>query len=159
MGKREKKSSNVKVIILLIVVLLIILGIVAFVINQNNNSTNNTKTENTTVEEFVQVLDNGTKVNISDKLKQTKELDEFTIGNIQYKYTNGISTMTAEVTNNSDKATELTDIKITLLDKEGNVISELEGLIAPLEAGAKTKLSLNVTLDLVNAYDFTIEKI
>lgn len=154
MKKKEKKMIGI-----LILVAVVIIAIIWFVTRpKDNNQGTANQTANTVKEEFVQVLDDGTKLNVSSKLNQTKELDGLSIGNIQYTYSNGISTVLADVTNNSGAAIDLTDVKLTLLDKNGNVMAELEGLIAPLEPGASTQLNMGITLDLVNAYDFTIEK-
>ena len=153
MKKKEKKMIGI-----LILVAVLVIAVIWFVTRPKDTATNENQPANTVKEEFVQVLDDGTKLNVSSKLNQTKELDGLSIGNIQYTYSNGISTVLADVTNNSGAAIDLTDVKLTLLDKSGNVMAELEGLIAPLEPGASTQLNMGITLDLVNAYDFTIEK-
>lgn len=156
--KKENNNSikNIAIIALIAAVVILIIG---FLTRPKDNTPGNNRKENDTVkEEFVQVLDDGTKINISTKLNQMKELDGLSIGNIQYTYSNGISTVLADVTNNSSKATDLTDVKLILLDKDGKVMAELEGLIGPLQPGASTKLNMGITLDLVNAYDFRIEK-
>ena len=156
MGKKEKKKKYGLIFIAIILIVIIVVCVIQ--INKDLKF-ENVQNEEEKHEEFVKVLDDGTKLNISTKLKETKKLGDLSIENIKYTYSNGISNISAEVINNSDKATELKDVKVTLLDKNNETISELEGLIAPLEPGAKTKLNLSVTLDLVNVYDFLIEEI
>ena len=156
---KKDDNKNVKMIAIIALAVAVIILIVGLIARPKDNDLDNNKAENKAVkEEFVQVLDDGTKLNISTKLNQMKELDGLSIGNIQYTYNNGISTVLADVTNNSSKATDLTDVKLILLDKDGKVMAELEGLIGPLQPGASTKLNMGITLDLVNAYDFRIEK-
>ena len=70
---------------------------------------------------------------------------------------NGQSVLLANVKNTTTTATELTAVDITLLDKEGNTIVKVGGLIAPLEPGEETQFNTSMTLDYANAYDFKVE--
>ena len=45
-----------------------------------------------------------------------------------------------------------------LLDKKGDVVSEIEGYIGNIDAGKTAKLNASATLDHTNAYDIKIEK-
>ena len=69
---------------------------------------------------------------------------------------NGQSVLLADVTNNSGKATNLTIVDVVLLDKNGQEIITVGGIISPLQAGEKTQFNTSMTLDYANAYDFKI---
>ena len=152
MKKKEKRN-----LLILIAVAIVIIAIIFFV---TRGGKNNTPAQNTTgnevVEEFVQVLEDGTKLNTSTKLNQSKKLEGLEIGNIQLTNRNGISVVLADVVNNSSTATDLMPVILTLLDKNGNVLVELNGLIDPVEPGGTAQLNMGVTADYANAYDFTI---
>ena len=108
-------------------------------------------------EEYVQVQDDGSKLNISSKLNETKKVDGLEIGNIRFTESNGISTLLADVKNTKSSAIEMTSIMITLLDKDGKNIVEFEGLIAPIGPGESTQLNAGITSDYANAYDFSVK--
>ena len=71
-------KKNEKIIISILLVVLVI-AIIVFTVNknkkeENNNENVNTETENNVTEEFVQVLEDGTKLNTSTKLNETKQV-------------------------------------------------------------------------------------
>ena len=150
MKKNEKKMIGI-----LILVSIIIIAIIYLIVRPKSKETN-VKEENETVEEYVQVLEDGTKLNTSTKLQQKKKLGGLEIGNIQLTYVNGQSVVLADVVNASNNATGLMSVTLTLLDKQGNTLATVEGLVAPLQPGASTQLNIGVEDDYANAYDFTI---
>lgn len=152
-----KKSK--KTIIILIVIVLIIIGILTFVLIQNKskeeNAENNTG-ENTTNEQYVQVLEDGTKLNNSSKLSEAKKVGDLSFENIQLTSQGGQTVLLADVTNTGKKATDTVLVDVKLLDEEGNEIVTVGGIVQPLEAGEKTQFNTSMTLDYANAYDFEI---
>lgn len=149
------KDNEKKMIIILLIILVI--AIIIFVVNKNKKGNNNENVEeNNTVEEFVQVLEDGTKLNTSTKLSEAKEVNGLKFENMQLTEQNGQSVLLADVTNNSGKATNLTIVDVVLLDKNGQEIITVGGIISPLQAGEKTQFNTSMTLDYANAYDFKI---
>ena len=108
-------------------------------------------------EEYVQILQDGSKLNKSEELLKEKKLDELEISNIQLKETGGITTLLADVKNNTNHEIQERDVTIEVLDKQGNVITKLNGTIDTVEAGGKVQLNMSVTGDVANAYDFRIK--
>ena len=156
MKKKEKRM-------LLILLVILVIAIVIFVVNKNlkkennsNGNENTTQQENTETEEFVQVLEDGTKLNTSKKLNERKEVNGLTFENVQFTEQNGKSVLLADVTNNSGKAIDVTLVDVILLDKNGQEIVKLGGIISPLKPGEKTQFNTSMTLDYANAYDFKI---
>lgn len=150
MKKKEKRM-----LLVLIIVSVLIISIIWLITRGGKDK--EVVAENTVKEEFVQVLDDGTKLNISSKLNETKKLENFEIGNIQLTHKNGMSVVLADVVNNGSAVTNWTIIEVTLLDKNGNTINVLEGVIEDLQPGERTQLNMQTSSDYANAYDFTVK--
>ena len=142
----------------MILILLIILAIViiAVVVGKNKGNKENTE-KNQVKEEFVQVQEDGTKVNISSKLAETKTVGAYKIGNIQLTTKDNQSILLADVENVSSSATEMKMIEITLLDKEGNTLETVPGVVKQLQPGETAQLNAGITDDYANSYDFKVE--
>lgn len=150
MKKKEKRM-----LLILIIVSSLIISIIWLITRGGKDK--EVVAENTVKEEFVQVLDDGTKLNISSKLNETKKLGNFEIGNIQLTHKNGMSVVLADVVNKGSAVTNWTIIEVTLLDKNGNTINVLEGVIEDLQPGESTQLNMQTSSDYANAYDFTVK--
>lgn len=154
------KSSEKKMILILVIVAIIIIAVLVKVRNSKNGGTgadNTIAEENTVVEEFVEVLEDGTKLNVSDKLSETKTFGNYEISNIQLTEQNGQSLILADVKNIGATKTDVVLIDITLLDKEGIEITTIGGIIGDIEPGATVQLNASATTDFANAYDFTVK--
>mgnify|MGYP004531869437 CR=1 FL=1 len=73
-------------------------------------------------EEFVEVLENGTKLNTSSELKKVKQVGAYKFENMQLTEQKGQTILLADVTNTSSSATKLQLLNVTLLDKDGKEI-------------------------------------
>lgn len=149
-----KKEKRIFFLIIPVLIAFLIVGILIFKSSHSKHS----EEENEMFDPYVKVLENGTKLNQSEKLSQTKLLDGMEISEIQLTYQNGRMILLATVTNTTDQAIELTPVKITLYDEIGNVLEEIKGLIAPIKPGKNVQLNVGISEDAVNAYDFKIEK-
>ena len=151
MKKKEKR-----LILVLIAILLIVL-IIGLFIKKNKNKENEIQNQNTaTDEKFVQVLEDGTKLNKSSKFNETKNIDGIEISNIQFTYKDGQTVLLADVINNSGKAVDMTLLDIKLLDEQGNEIITVGGIISPMQVGETSQLNASMTMDYANAYDVEI---
>lgn len=151
MKKKEKKM-----LIILIIVAIAIIAILWFIARGGKESKQ--EETNQVKEEFVQVQEDGTKVNISNKLKEEKELDGLKIGNIQLTEKDGQLTLLANVTNTTSQDVDAFFIDIILYDKEENEIDTILGLVSPVKAGQTVELKAGITEDYANAYDFKVVK-
>ena len=120
------KKNEKRMILILLIILAIV--IIAVVVGKNKGNKENTE-KNQVKEEFVQVQEDGTKVNISSKLAETKTVGAYKIGNIQLTTKDNQSILLADVENVSSSATEMKMIEITLLDKEGNALEKVPGVV------------------------------
>ena len=152
MKKKEKRG-----LLILILVAIAIITTLAIITNRKGKEVNSDSTEeNKVVEEFVQVLEDGTKLNTSTKLSETKIVDGLKIGNIQLTMQNGQSVLLADAENNTGKDIDIMLLDIILLDKNGNELTTIAGIVGDLKAGEKQQLNSSVTSDYANAYDFRV---
>lgn len=117
-----------KKLILILVIITVVVGVIAFFAmrgnnNKNNNGTQQANKENVT-EEYVQKLEDGSKLNVSEELRKTKTLDGLEFTNIQLKEIGGITTLLADVENKTSSATDEKVVSVKILDKSGNTITE-----------------------------------
>ena len=151
MSKEEKRG-----LLILIIVAIAIIVTLVIILNVRGKKSNNDAEENEVVEEFVQVLEDGTKLNTSTKLSETKIVDGLKIGNIQLTMQNGQSVLLADAENDTGKDIEIMLLDIILLDKNGNELTTIAGIVGDLKAGEKQQLNSSVTSDYANAYDFRV---
>lgn len=150
------KSNEKKMILILILIVIILLSIIWFFTRKKEEIIN--ENENQIVEEFVQVQENGAKVNISNKLKEEKELDGLKIGDIQLTEMNGQLLLLANVTNTTSIDRDAFYVNIILYNKEGQEIGTILGVISSVKANETVQLKAGITEDYANAYDFKVVK-
>ncbi len=154
MKKKEKRL----IAIIVIIGIILIAGLLIWKNAIKKKVETPQEKENQVVEKYVDVLEDGTKLNKSNKLKEIKKLEGYEIGNIQLTYKSGVSTILGDVKNTTNKDMDLTVIEITLYDDQNNIIDTFEGLISPAKAGETVQLKMGVSVDYANAYDFKVVK-
>ena len=153
----EKGISRITVILGAIGVVLVIILIWSTIRNNaQKQQAEKDSAQNTVKEEFVQNLSDGSKLNTSKELQKTKKVDGLEFTNIQLREINGITTLLADVTNTTKTKVNTKVVSIDILDKTGNKITTVRGVIEDLEAGAKFQMNTSVTADVANAYDFRV---
>lgn len=113
--------------------------------------------EEPVVEKYVEVGEDGSKVNTSEALKSNKVVNNVEFSDIQLSQRSGETLLTATVKNTGNTANELFSVNLTLVDDAGQDIVTVGGLVAPMEAGATSTFETSMTLDYANAYDFRVE--
>ena len=159
-NKKSRKNNLIK-FILIIIVLIIISIIIALVLNRNKDKeqiNNNNETNTLKEESYIEEIEDGVKINKSSKLNEVKEINGLLITNIQLTTKDGMTTLLADVQNNSGVKTEVKTIQITLLDQEGAELTTVTGIVNGLEVGETTQLNISMTSDYVNAYDFRVSE-
>ena len=146
---------NKKVLLIVAVVVVILIGIVAIAINKKSDDYSGEKIDLSNTS-YVTTKD-GEKVNTSEALKKEKMVNGLKITNIQITTNkNGKTTILADVENTTNEATKLQFVTISILDKAGQELSKVDGMIVALEPGQKTQLNVGVPSSSIEAYDFTI---
>lgn len=157
----KNKKNIIKLLLLLALILLIIAISMILLLKkqkEEQQNYNNVNKQELNVGEFVQIVEDGIKLNISTELNKTKYIDSLEISNIRLINQGDQSILTADIKNTGNTITELTAIRITILDKDKNTIGTLEGLIDHIEPNATTQLNVATQDDIANAYDFEITK-
>ena len=155
-------KNNKMIVIVTILVAILIIGVIVLCVYNGKNKektgdNNKESTQNVELGEFEQINDDGIKVNVSSKLNEEKTFNGLKISNIKLSENNGETVLLADVENVSGNKTEdFTTIDVRFIDKEGNELGTLTGLIKPLEVNEKTELNASITTDLANSYDFEI---
>ena len=154
-----RKGEKTFILIIVIISIVIIGGLIILKNSRKEAQDNvgqNTTNMSNEVEEYVQKLEDGSKLNVSSEMQKTKTLDGLEIRNIQLKEMGAITMLLADVENKTDSETPEKAVKIQIINKSGNVITELKGKIDGIQAGGTFKLNIAVTADVANAYDFKI---
>ena len=144
-----------KKIIIFVVLLIILIGVVAVFTNIKKNRIDNTL-EQQQLGEFVSLREDGTKENISEKLKEIKVLEGLEITDIVLTEKDNVSQISAKVENSTESSVEGMEVTVVFSDKEGNTINEISAYITDLEPGESTMLYSSVVADVSNAYDVNI---
>lgn len=144
-------------ILALVIVGILIVGVIYFVTKEKKENSE-VKEENENIEKYVEILEDGTKRNISSKLQEEKELEGLKIGNIKITEKNGQFLLMANVRNTTNKDIQPFYINIILLNENGANIAVVTGAISPIKAGEKAILSASITEDYANAYDFEVTR-
>ena len=152
------KKQEKRMLLILVIVSALIITIIWFATrNKENNNVGGT-TENVEQGEFTRVEADGTIVNTSEKLKQTKENLGFSITNINFVKKGNETILTARVTNNTGAEQGSFFGKIVLLDKSGKEIGRIPVMISKTQNGEAIDIETTITESYANAYDFRLEK-
>ena len=160
MDKKKINQKKKKVLLAgAIIIILIIIGIVLIsTLSQNTKKPKEELDQNqgSNQESYVEEIEEGIKINKSTKLNEVKEVEGLQISNIQLTTEGGMTTLLADVKNNSGAKTEVKQVEITLIREDGSEIAKITGIINELEVGATTQLNISTTSDYVEAYDFLV---
>ena len=168
-GKRQKneKQNNCKFIITGIILTCIII-LILFMVNarrQKNNKDEEIKENNegislynTTISEHVKETESGIKLNTSTFVNSDKILDNLTITNIQLTYSSGVTSLTANVTNNSNTETPITTITTILKDENKKEICKAKGVVKALGSGETGRINISMSGNFITAYDIEFSK-
>lgn len=156
MNQNEKRW-----IVLLVAV--VIIAIVFFVVlgfrnKDGEDLADNSQNVPTNEEQYTVQLDDGTKLNTSEDFNSNKTYGDLEISNIQYTTRpDGMTVLLADVTNKGTTNHELEMVKITILDQNGEAITEIRPLIDAMAPGETVQINASISADVSNAKDFTIE--
>lgn len=156
----RKKDNGIKLIHIIIIIAIVILVIfVSKKFIKNERETQNiTQEQEQSQEKYVKFLEDGIKLNTSDKLKKDKKFENLKIKDVQLTYRNGVTNLLCNIENVSNENLEMQDVEISLLDENGEVIYKMIGVIEEINAGETKQFNSSVTADFSNAYDFEINK-
>ena len=150
------KKSEIRMIVIILIVGLIVIGVMLATRGTNKKGEETTDTE----ESYTEVLEDGTRINTSEKTKKTKTVEGLEISNLQITEKDNVTIMLGTITNKSTETKEDITLKIKILDRNGKEITTVENYIGKLEAGKSTQLNTSTTYDYADMYDYevTIER-
>ena len=156
MNQNEKRWIVVLVAVVIIaIVFFVVLG---FRNKDGEDLADNSQNVPTKEEQYTVQLDDGTKLNTSEDFNSNKTYGDLEISNIQYTTRpDGMTVLLADVTNKGTTNHELEMVKITILDQNGEAITEIRPLIDAMAPGETVQINASITADVSNAKDFTIE--
>lgn len=125
--------NNKKLLIIIAIIILVV--VVVFLVKPKD-------TTETTIENNVATSD--------------VEIDKVTFSDITKVYENGITTLSAKMTNNTSKTKNFT-INITLKNEKGEVVQSLTQVVENLETGRSKILSTGIMGDYSNIKDIKFE--
>ena len=126
--------------------------------NNINIDENKLEVYDSSIADYVKKIDDGTKINVSPKLHQDTTINGLDIKNIQLTCKNGITTLLADIFNNTKAESEIKHINIKLRDGENKEIRTVRGYIPALKIGETTKLNVSMSSNLITAYDIEFSK-
>lgn len=150
MKKEEKVGIGILICIIILATVILIV--------KNNKNENVEKGNIIEKEKFVTILEDGTKLNISSKLHETKDFEGMEIMNLQLTENNNTTLLLGEITNTSPNVQGGYLVNIVIIDEQGNEMTTIEAYIKELNPGQSTQLSSKTTLDYANAYDISISR-
>ena len=155
------KKAEKQMIAILIIVTIIIIGIVFIITRISRPEEESIEQQEDVItaqpkERYVQTMDDGTKLNISTKFNEQKDLGDIIISNIQLTEKDSQTVFLADATNNSNVNIKETEIDIILYNDDGSEITTINGIISGMKPGETVKIDATTTLDFANAYDFQI---
>lgn len=116
-NKKMRKSEKrlILIVVLIAVIIIAILAVVRNVVNKPNEEQGEQRTE----EKYVEVSEIGTRINNSEKIKETKYVDDLEVTNIEISQKDGISILKATVKNNTAEEKGDYPVTINILDERG----------------------------------------
>lgn len=155
--KNRSKFRKIRITIGIIIIITVFIVCLKTLLKKDIDNAENSENEfvlyNSTIADYVKKSEDGTKINISPKINQDMKLNELDIKNIQLTCKNGITTLLADVSNNTNKDSEIKNINIKLLDENNKEIRTVSGYIPALKIGDTTKLNVSMSSNLIIAYD------
>lgn len=136
-----------KLILAILIVILVIIAIVWFFSNNSKK-----------VDTYYEVLEDGTKLNNSEKLQETKQFEGLEFSEMELNEKDNSILIQATVKNTGTSATPSGIIKLIFVDKEENELGTINWLAPELQPNDSTLLTTSAETDVINAYDFIIQK-
>lgn len=142
----KKNKSIILILVIVIAVVLIILGIKAI-----SGSNENTQSENQ-----INNQTNSTAINENNKLGETKRIGNLEFVNTSISSNEGESYLITTAKNVGSTEDGDKFITFNILDSSGNTIANIDAYLGTVNVGEETALSLKISSDLTNAYDFRV---
>ena len=149
----KKVKINKKAIIIIVIILLVIIAIASLILINKKNTTDEESNQS-----YAQVMEDTSKVNISEKMKETKDVDGLQVSNIKITETDNISSMKANITNTTSSEIPDTILEIKFVNKAGNEIVTVSGYVGKISPGETVPFEASIAANFADAYDCIITR-
>lgn len=133
-----------------VIIIIAIIGVI-FWVNLSNPSQ---IAESSYITEYA----DGTKINTSPKMRETKKIDGLEVTVLQFTEQEGMLTILGTVSNNTQETKGGYLVNIVLQKQDGTELETLQGYINSVEPGENVELNISKTSNAINAYKYKIEK-
>lgn len=157
MGGKGMKQGEKRMILILIAITIIVY-IISVIVKNNNGKLKEQEQVKNQGTELIQMREDGTKTNISEKLKESKILDNLEVSDIQIIEKNGEANITANITNTSSMLVKEFPITIKVVNKLGETIQEVGAYVGKMKAGETRSINASIYMDISEIYDCSIIK-
>ena len=140
-----KKNEKIVISILVIITIFAIIMLV----RSKSKKVSSDETENQVEEKYVSLLEDGTKLNKSTKLQETKYIDGMEITNFQVTEKDNVTVLLGTITNTSSTVKGDYPVDIKILDDQGNEIVTVGGYIGEIKPGESMQLNSSATFEII----------
>lgn len=148
----DMKGRNILAIALVIIVIILVVTLIVVGLYKNNNGGEGNVP---TAPNYIVQAD-GTKVNTTSKVQQTKKVNDLVIENSKVVYENGVTKLNAKVINNGEKIDNLS-FNIKFIANDNSIVYEMEGYVGTIDKAKTSYIASSVTRDIVDVKDITYE--
>ena len=146
----QKSRMNVFKFLIFLIIVLIVVTIFVKIFSGKEN-TNDEKGEYTNTNKVVEQ-------NNSAELLKDKEFEGLKFKEIALTKSGDITSLTAKVVNNTGNDYVGNDVSVKFLNQDGTEYSTLTVYVPDIKNGEEGSINAQTTADIVNAYNFVIEK-
>lgn len=156
--RKTMRKSEKRVILIVLIITIIVITILSIIKNIQNKEERKIDNNQQKVQSEVSVLDDGTKMNTSKKIKEKKYCDGLEFTDIEITEKDNVTIVLANVKNVTNEPKKDYPIKLKIIDENSDEIISISGYIGQIEPGETIKFKTSSTFDFSNAYDIIFEK-
>lgn len=154
----KKKEKRMIAILVAITVVVIMIAIWMTNLKEPKEEVKRQEAKVESTEENIEILEDGTRLNTSNKLRETKKINGMEISNFQLTEKDNVTLLLGTVTNTSNTKQGGYPVNVKIVDEQGNEMITVGAYLGELEPGESTQFNTSATFDCVNAYDFSISQ-
>ena len=157
--RKTMRKSEKRVILIVLIITIIVITILSIIKNMQNKEERKIDNSNEQkVQSKVSVLEDGTKMNTSKKIKEKKYCDGLEFTDIEITEKDNVTIVLANVKNVTNESKKDYPIKLKIIDENSEEIISISGYIGQIKPGETIKFKTSSTFDFSNAYDIIFEK-
>ena len=145
----------VRNIIIFFLILVLIIGIGFFIVSKVEEAQRHITYSSSELDEFTRE-EQGTRVNVSKDILETKKFENYEISNAELKQENSVIVFTADIKNIAGEPSAEKELAFTFVNKAGNEIATISAHVGALNAGEQITVVTNTTLNILTASNYNV---